>query len=111
MFFLLTARCVAPVRTDARGILPQHCLGFAVLADIDRRQEVEPGAGGQQVGDDGRVGILLRRGRQRRCTRRIAGVGIGPEFQQQLHDPPPVSRCRMVQRRAAMMVARHPCGH
>ena len=99
---------VAAVRADARGIVPQHCLGLVVAARFTavRKSSLAPAA--KRAADDRRVGALLRRRRQRGCAGRIACIRVGAELEQELHDPRPVFRRRMVQRRAAMLVAGHP---
>jgi hypothetical protein len=80
---------------------------MASAPEIHRSQEIERPSRGQQVCDDHRVGVFLCSRRQRCRARRVGRMGIGTSFEQQPHDPCPVLRRGVVERRPAMLVARH----
>src|SRR5215475_7705953 len=64
---------VAAFRTDSRGIVLQHALGYFVALKVDRAHEIKLGAGRGEHHDDGRMGLLLAsRGKRRRPFASVA---------------------------------------
>ena len=77
-------------------------------SEVHGRQQIERGAGRQERRHNALIRVLLRGRRQCARAGRVARVRLGAERKQELHDARPVLRDRMMQRRAAVLVARHP---